>query len=145
MQEYEAFFWFALLCSVVQGAACAIGESSILGFLKGYPGSMIGYFSSGTGFAGIFGTSLLIILAALKIPDWITYLVGVPTVIPYFYAFYWLDKQSKLYKFIPEEKEKLKLSDSETLESEKIEATALENPSNPNNSADNDDYVEPVA
>jgi len=68
-----------------------------------------------------------------------------PTVIPYFYAFYWLDKQSKLYKFIPEEKEKLKLSDSETLESEKIEATALENPSNPNNSADNDDYVEPVA
>lgn len=101
---------------------------------------MIGYFSSGTGFAGIFGTSLLIILAAMKVPDWITYLIGVPTVIPYFYAFYWLDKQSKLYKFIPEEKEKEQLSDSETAGSEKIEATALENPSYPGGSADNDDY-----
>jgi hypothetical protein len=64
---------------------------------------MIGYFSSGTGFAGIFGSGLLIIMKAVKCPDWVTYMCGVPTIIPYFYAFYWLDKQAKTYKFIPTE------------------------------------------
>jgi hypothetical protein len=53
---------------------------------------MIGYFSSGTGFAGIFGSGLLIIMKAIKVPDYIVYALGVPTIIPYFYAFYWLDK-----------------------------------------------------
>ena len=60
----ELFFWLSLVASVLQGSSCALGESTTLGFLKGFPSECVGFFSSGTGFAGIFGTSLLLILKA---------------------------------------------------------------------------------
>jgi hypothetical protein len=93
---------------------------------------MIGYFSSGTGFAGIFGSGLLIIMKAIKVPDYIVYALGVPTIIPYFYAFYWLDKQAKTYRFVTKEQMsgEVKLS----------EETALENPTIPSD----EDFVEAV-
>ncbi len=60
----ELFFWLSLVASIMQGSSCALGESTTLGFLKGFPSECVGFFSSGTGFAGIFGTSLLLVLKA---------------------------------------------------------------------------------
>mgnify|MGYP006906998587 CR=1 FL=1 len=70
--------------------------------LKGFPGENVGYFSSGTGFAGIFGSGILIILHAAKLNDWLIYLLAAPTMIPYILCVRWLVKQMKTYRFEPE-------------------------------------------
>ena len=47
---------------MVHGIATSIGICTILGFCKGFPSSTVGYFGSGTGFAGIFGSGIIILL-----------------------------------------------------------------------------------
>mmetsp|Transcript_24652 Transcript_24652/g.30736 ORF Transcript_24652/g.30736 Transcript_24652/m.30736 type:complete len:88 (+) Transcript_24652:412-675(+) len=59
-----SLFSLSLLASVFVGVACALGESTALGFLKNFPSKAMGYFSSGTGFAGISGALTLILLSA---------------------------------------------------------------------------------
>jgi len=86
-------FWVSLLASILHGVAAALGESTVLGFLKGFPGITVGFFSSGTGFAGIWGSGLLILLTALKLELWQIYLLATPTVIPYVLSFVWLNRQ----------------------------------------------------
>jgi hypothetical protein len=63
---------------------------------------MVGYFGSGTGFAGISGTSMLLILAAIGFTDWQIYLTAAPTMIPYLFCCLWLISKSKKYVYIPE-------------------------------------------
>jgi hypothetical protein len=58
------FFYISLLASISIGASCALGESTLLGFLKEFPGETVGYYASGTGFAGIFASSTIILLTA---------------------------------------------------------------------------------
>jgi battenin len=48
-------FWLTLVSCILSGAASSFGESVILGFLKDYPASLTGAWSSGTGFAGVAG------------------------------------------------------------------------------------------
>jgi len=67
--------------------------------MKSFPGPLIGYFSSGTGFAGLFGSGSLILLALLKVPTWAIYLLAAPTIIPYFLCFYWMEKMRKTYPY----------------------------------------------
>lgn len=57
-------FWFvvAVLSSCLVGIAGGMGEATFLGFLKGYPAHTVGFVSSGTGFAGISGTLMLLSL-----------------------------------------------------------------------------------
>ena len=58
--KFEAGFYLALVSSVFHGAASALGESTILGFLKGYPSKLVGAFGSGTGMAGLGGALILL-------------------------------------------------------------------------------------
>lgn len=60
----KAAFFIALLSSVLFGVGSALGESTTLGFCKGFPSTVVGYFGSGTGFAGIFGSGILLVLKA---------------------------------------------------------------------------------
>jgi len=60
--EHKAFFAVAVLACVFVGVSCGLGEATFLGFLKGFPGHMVGYVSSGTGFAGLSGTGTLLVL-----------------------------------------------------------------------------------
>ena len=101
--EYQFMFWVSLLASVIHGVACSLGESTVLGFLKGFPGGTVGFFSSGTGFAGIWGSGLLIILTACNLDLWAIYLIASPTVIPYFLAFLWAYNQHLKYPFVRED------------------------------------------
>jgi hypothetical protein len=55
-------FYVALFSSVLFGIASALGESTTLGFCNGFPSEVVGYFGSGTGFAGIFGTGTILLL-----------------------------------------------------------------------------------
>ena len=97
-----AMFYVSLIASIMIGVQRSIGESTILGFLKGFPGESVGFFSSGTGFAGIFGSGILIILKAINLSDSAIYLIASPTVIPYFLSFWWLDKQRIQYEYVQE-------------------------------------------
>ena len=48
------------MASCLIGIATGLGEATFLGFLNGYPSHTVGYVSSGTGFAGLFGTGTLL-------------------------------------------------------------------------------------
>lgn len=54
----SSFEWFfvALIACCLMGMCQGLGEATFLGFLKEYPSHTVGYVSSGTGFAGIFGS-----------------------------------------------------------------------------------------
>ena len=67
----------------------------------------MGYFASGTGFAGIFGSGLLILLKAASLQDGPIFLIAAPTVIVYVIVSRWLDKQYKAYSPIGESPEKV--------------------------------------
>ena len=93
-------FYISLVASVMIGVQRSIGESTILGFLKGFPGESVGFFGSGTGFAGIFGSGILIALKSIKLSDSTIYLIASPTVIPYFISFWWLNRQKESFKYV---------------------------------------------
>ena len=118
-KEYK--FYLSLVASIIIGVTCALGESNILGLLKGFPSNMVGFFGSGTGFAGILGTSSLLILAAIGFTDSEIYLTAAPTMIPYIYCCLWLiDKQHK-HIYIPEVIPHESQEDSQTTSESPIE------------------------
>jgi hypothetical protein len=96
----KAAFFVSLLSSVLMGISSAFGESINLGFCKGFPSEVVGYYGSGTGFAGIFGTSVILILKAAGLNLGTIFFLVAPTVIPYFLAFYWLHRTKVLHPYI---------------------------------------------
>ena len=91
--NHEIMFYLALFASVLTGISCGMGEATFLGFLKGFPSHTVGYVSSGTGFAGIFGTLTLLLLQSINLSNQAIFLIVTPTVCIYFAAFSWLNKQ----------------------------------------------------
>lgn len=61
---YTFMFYLSLAAAVFIGFS-ALGESVVLGYLKEFPSEMVGFFSSGTGFAGIFGAGYIILTKAI--------------------------------------------------------------------------------
>ena len=90
-EDIEAMFWLSLLASIIVGIGCALGESVNLGFLKTFPGNTIGYYGSGTGFAGITGATIFLILNAAGLGDGAIYMIAAPSAIPYVCCFLWLN------------------------------------------------------
>ncbi|XP_046373340.2 battenin-like [Haliotis rufescens] len=58
---YSFSFGFALACIVVVGSSAAFGENVTLGFLSQFPSKLINAWSSGTGMAGLLGSSVYIV------------------------------------------------------------------------------------
>jgi hypothetical protein len=75
------FFWLAIAASVFCGIGSGIGEAAIISYLKGFPSHLVGYVSSGTGFAGISGTFGLLALKAANLSNFTIYLIMAPTLI----------------------------------------------------------------
>ena len=96
------FFWVAVAASIFTGISQSFGEAVFLGFMKGFPGEMVGHISAGTGFAGIFATGTLLGCKAIGLQNQTLFLIEAPTIIVYYFAFAWLKKQSKMYPFIQE-------------------------------------------
>lgn len=61
-----AAFFISLIASCVHGLTSCFGESVILGYLKGFPADLVVGWSSGTGFAGVVGAGLVVLLTALE-------------------------------------------------------------------------------
>lgn len=93
--QQDFLFYVALLSACFFGTVTALGESTILGFCKGFPSSYVGCFSSGTGFAGIFGSGLLLLLKGFGISLGEIFLFAMPFIVVYFYSFYYLHHTQK--------------------------------------------------
>ena len=59
-------FIISLFASVIHGLTSCFGESVILGYLKGFPAELVVGWSSGTGFAGVVGAGIVVVLLALE-------------------------------------------------------------------------------
>ena len=55
-------FLLALFATFMMGNACALGECINLAFNKSFPSEYVVGFSSGSGFAGVLGTGILLVL-----------------------------------------------------------------------------------
>ncbi|CAG5121414.1 unnamed protein product [Candidula unifasciata] len=62
---YAFNFGFAIACIAVIGSTSAFGENVTLGFLLGFPGSLVNAWSSGTGMAGLLGSSLYVLFGCV--------------------------------------------------------------------------------
>ena len=67
--EIEFFFYLALFASVSIGIASNLSESVSLGFLKGFPTTLISDFGSGSGFAGLYASIYLLVMRSMGIND----------------------------------------------------------------------------
>jgi hypothetical protein len=92
-KDHVIFFYLALFASVIQGAGSALGESTVFGYLKGFPKGLIGFFTAGLGFGGFFGSFMLLVFKYGKVEDYLTYLCSAPFFLLYLICFYWLYKQ----------------------------------------------------
>ena len=81
--DNKNFFWVAVGASVFTGVAQGLGEAAFLGFLKGFPPSLVGDVSSGTGMAGVFGNLMLLGLKAAGLSNQAIYFIAIPTMIVY--------------------------------------------------------------
>jgi hypothetical protein len=87
-KEYK--FWIALFASTMIGVACALGESNLVAFLKSFPSKTVGFWGSGTGLAGLLGTTMLLSMNALGMKDWQIYMCAIPLMVPYMFCVLWL-------------------------------------------------------
>ena len=102
--QYEASFYISLVASVVLGTVSSFGESTILGFCKGFPSTVVGYFGSGTGFAGVFGSGMTLLLKSAGLTNGQIFFIISPCVIPYFLSFWWINRMKAKYPYIEEVK-----------------------------------------
>jgi battenin len=64
---------------------------------------VVGYYSSGTGFAGIFGASIILMLKVAGFNDGTIFFIIAPSVVLYFLSFYWLHRVKVLRPYIAHE------------------------------------------
>ena len=101
--QFSACFYISLVSSIILGTASAFGESTTLGFCKGFPSTIVGYFGSGTGFAGIFGSGSLLLLKSAGLDNAKIFYVMIPTVVLYFLSFLWISTIKQKYPYVPQE------------------------------------------
>ena len=81
------FYYLSLLAACCFGTAIALSEVTVLGFCKGYPSRLVGMFSSGTGFSGIFSSCLLIALKIKGVPLNVIFFLFSPCALAYLCCF----------------------------------------------------------
>jgi len=85
-------FEVSLVAIGLLGISSALGESTMLGFCKGFPSYYVGYFSSGSGISGIFAGSLIVSMKYFGATISHIYVFFLPTAFLYYYCFKYLNK-----------------------------------------------------
>lgn len=101
IKTFEAGFFISLFCAIMHGLASAFGESTILGLIKGFPSRLVGAFSSGTGFAGVFGAGIFLVLKPFM-SDGFIFLIVVPLVLLYFMNAILVTRRKAMFPFVEE-------------------------------------------
>ena len=83
-------FILTLIPSVIMGTGQSFGEATFLGYIRTFPEDYVSGWSSGTGFAGVFGASLSLIFKLIKESFDLKnlYLIVSPITIIFFFVFY---------------------------------------------------------
>lgn len=90
-------FYICVSAALVNGATQAIGEGVMIAFIKKFPSDCISGWSSGTGFAGLFGAGLYLFLKSFNVQSYIVFSSIIPFIVLYAVVFMWLNKnQPKL-------------------------------------------------
>ena len=97
-----ASFYVSLVASVILGTVSAFGESTVLGFCKGFPSTFVGFFGSGTGFAGVFGSGFILILQSLNLSNGEIFFIMSPACIIYFLSFFWINRMKAKHPYVLE-------------------------------------------
>lgn len=71
-------FWVSLSTALIVGMGSAFGEVTHYGYIDRYPSEFVGPFAMGTGFSGLVGSLLYVILHGQKIEDYIIFFCLVP-------------------------------------------------------------------
>eukprot|EP01084_Bolivina_argentea_P299110 515565_1 len=98
-------FILILVYLVILGGTCSFSENVIVGFLKLFPPKLSGAWSSGTGFAGLFGSFFYLLFSSiLGVENQTIYLLISPSMLLYFIAFILMNnsnmKRTQKYKNI---------------------------------------------
>eukprot|EP00697_Spironema_sp_BW2_P002378 gnl/Spiro4/13180_TR6989_c0_g1_i1.p1 gnl/Spiro4/13180_TR6989_c0_g1~~gnl/Spiro4/13180_TR6989_c0_g1_i1.p1 ORF type:complete len:470 (-),score=130.14 gnl/Spiro4/13180_TR6989_c0_g1_i1:61-1422(-) len=87
--EYPEMCIPAIACI---GFACTLGESTLVAYVRKHQPALVGGWSSGTGVAGVLGTSLFIAFKAMKLSVSAIFLLQTPLILLYYFAFFWMIK-----------------------------------------------------
>eukprot|EP01016_Furgasonia_blochmanni_P017808 TRINITY_DN2047_c0_g1_i19.p1 TRINITY_DN2047_c0_g1~~TRINITY_DN2047_c0_g1_i19.p1 ORF type:complete len:561 (-),score=83.75 TRINITY_DN2047_c0_g1_i19:239-1876(-) len=88
-------FYAALAASVMMGTSSSLGESTMLGFLKGFPSELVVGWGSGTGFAGVYGSGFYLIMQSLEVENKYVFLMMIPLAAVYWICMNWLNNKKK--------------------------------------------------
>lgn len=102
IKPIAASFYIALLCALLHGMTSSFGESTILGFLKGFPSKLVGRFSSGTGMAGVFGSGIFLVLQPFMSNGFI-FLIATPMVLIYLLNVIIISRKKATLPFVGED------------------------------------------
>jgi hypothetical protein len=61
---------------------------------------VVGNFGSGTGFAGVFGSGITLILQSAGLTNGQIFFIIMPSVIPYFLSFWWISRVKAKYPYV---------------------------------------------
>ena len=88
--DQQLAFFLSLIPAVIMGTGQSFGEATFLGYIRTFPEDYVSGWSSGTGFAGIFGASLSLIFKIIEDQFDLKnlYLIISPITILFFFAFY---------------------------------------------------------
>ena len=83
-------FFLSLIPAIIMGTGQSFGEATFLGYIRTFPEDYVSGWSSGTGFAGVFGASLSLIFKIITEQFDLKnlYLIISPVTILFFFAFY---------------------------------------------------------
>ena len=91
-------FLLAFIGSIFVGFGKGMGQVTLMGYLKAFNPLSLGYFSSGVGFSGIFGSSLFIIFNSLGVEEKYYFGVFYPIYLIYYFLFRNLIKLTDTHK-----------------------------------------------
>ena len=88
--DQKLAFFLSLIPAIIMGTGQSFGEATFLGYIRTFPEDYVSGWSSGTGFAGVFGASLSLIFKIIteKFDLKNLYLIISPITILFFFAFY---------------------------------------------------------
>lgn len=88
--DQKLSFFLSLIPAIIMGTGQSFGEATFLGYIRTFPEDYVSGWSSGTGFAGVFGASLSLIFKIINEQFELKnlYLIISPVTIIFFFAFY---------------------------------------------------------
>lgn len=98
--KFSHAFELSLVAIGLLGCTAALGESTMLGFCKGFPSTYVGYFSSGSGVSGLCAGCLVVSLKYFGFTISFIYVFFIPTALFYYLSFRYVSNLHFKYPYL---------------------------------------------